>query len=73
MSKAPWSLSAGAGALVLATAMFWATMLAVPPKSEAALPDGLDIYRMSLAADPNMATFEDKYQRHTGVLDVLKP
>ena len=59
-------------AVVIATGAFWATMLTSPPKSEAALPQAIDITRLTSAADPNMATFEDKYQRHTGVLDVLK-
>ena len=62
-----------AAALVLATCSFWTTMLTSPPTSEAALPHAIDITRLTSAADPNMATFEDKYQRHTGVLDVLKP
>jgi hypothetical protein len=71
MTKAKWSLSAAA--VVLATAMFWATMLISPPKLEAALHEGVDIKRLSSTAHPNMAKFEDTYQRHTGVLDVLRP
>ena len=69
MNKGKCSLSAAAVALAIAT--FWATMLTSTPKSEAALPEGIDILRMSSVADPNMAKFEDNYQRHTGVLDVL--
>ncbi len=70
------NLSLFAAAVVCATAMFWATMLTAPPTSEAALQEGPNmadvIDRLSLTADPNMPGFEDKYQRHTGVLDVLK-
>ena len=64
-------LSFFAAAAVVATGAFWATMLTSPPKSEAALPQGIDITRLTSAADPNMQSFDDKYQRHTGVLDVL--
>ena len=70
MNKGKCSLSAAAVALAIAT--FLATMLTSPPKSEAALPEGMDIHRMSSTAAPGMAKFEDTYQRHTGVLDVLK-
>ena len=66
-------VSSFGAAVVVASGAFWATMLASPPKSQAALSQGIDITRLSSAADPTMATFEDKYQRHTGVLDVLKP
>ena len=62
-----------AAALVIATGAFWATMLTSPPKVEAAFSPGIDIARMSAAADPNMEKFENRYQRHTGILDVLNP
>ena len=62
-----------AAALVIATGAFWATMLTSPPKVEAAFSPGIDIARMSAAADPNMEAFENRYQRHTGILDVLNP
>ena len=62
-----------AAALVIATGAFWATMLTSPPKVEAAVSPGIDIARMSAAADPNMEKFENRYQRHTGILDVLNP
>jgi hypothetical protein len=61
-----------AAALVVASGAFWATMLTSPPKVEAAFSPGMDITRLSAAADPNMETFEDRYQRHTGIMDVLK-
>ena len=62
-----------AAALVIATGAFWATMLTSPPKVEAAFTPGIDIARMSATADPNMEKFENRYQRHTGILDVLSP
>jgi hypothetical protein len=62
-----------AAALLVATGAFWATMLTSPPQVEASLRQGIDIARMSAAADPNMEGFEDRYQRHTGILDVLSP
>jgi len=62
-----------AAALVVASGAFWATMLTSPPKVEAAFSQGIDITRLSAAADPNMEKFEDRYQRHTGIMDVLKP
>ncbi len=74
MSKRNWSLFAAA--VMVATAMFWATMLTSPPQSEAALqesPNMADVIdQLALTADPNIPSFEDKYQRHMGVLDVLK-
>src|SRR5215204_6476745 len=62
-----------AAALVVASGAFWATMLTSPPKVEAAFSQGIDITRLSAAADPNMEKFEDRYQRHTGIMDVQKP
>ena len=62
-----------AAALVIASGAFWATMLTSPPKVEAAVSQGMDISRLSATADPNMEAFENRYQRHTGILDVLNP
>ncbi len=62
-----------AAALVVAGGAFWATMLTSPPKVEAAFSPGIDITRLSAAADPTMEKFEDRYQRHTEILDVLNP
>ena len=52
--------------------LFWAKVLIFPPVTLAAPNQGLDIDAMYRAAPVNLPLFDDVYQRHTGVLDVLK-
>ena len=61
-----------AASFAVATGFFWATILTVPPVTQAAPIQGLDIDAMHHAAPGDLPSFDDVYQRHTGVLDVLK-
>ena len=42
------------------------------PVSEAAMKPGIDVSQIEFSASKNMPSFDDKYQRHTGVLDTLR-
>ena len=66
------TLSLIAASFVVATALFGARMLTSPPVSEAAIPHGLDVARIALNAPKDLPSFDDTYQRHTGVLDTLR-
>jgi len=59
-----------AAAFVVATGVFGAWMLTTPV-SEAAVKPGIDVTRIEFNAPKNMPSFDDKYQRGTGVLDVF--
>ena len=63
------TLSMIAASLVVATGLFWARMLTSPPVAEAAMDNGIDVAEMVVAKD--LPSFDDRYQRHTGVLDTL--
>ncbi|CAA9324428.1 MAG: hypothetical protein AVDCRST_MAG93-5905 [uncultured Chloroflexia bacterium] len=60
-----------AASFAVATGFFWATILTVPPVTQAAPIQSLDIDAMHHAAPGDLPVFEDFYQMHTGVLDVL--
>ena len=62
-----------AASLALATGLFWARMLISPPVTEAATIQGVEVGRLTLNASKDLPSFDDTYQRHTGVLDTLKP
>ena len=47
----------------------WARMLTSPPVAEAAMDNGIDV--AEIVVPKGMPSFEDTYQRHTGVLDTL--
>jgi hypothetical protein len=64
-------LSLIAASLAVATGLFWARMLISPPLTEAATSKGIDIGQMTLDAPKDLRSFDDTYQRHTGVLDTL--
>ena len=61
-----------AASLAVAMGLFWAKILTSPPVTLAA-PNhqSLDIDAMHRAAPGDLPSFDDVYQRHTGVLDVL--
>jgi hypothetical protein len=44
-------------------------MLTSPPVSEAAVKPGIDVSQ--IVSPKNMPSFEDNYQRGTGVLDIF--
>jgi hypothetical protein len=60
-----------AAALVVATGLFWSKMLIAPPVTQAAISQGLDVNQLTLNTPKDLPSFDDKYQRHLGVLDVL--
>ena len=60
-----------AAALVVATGLFWSKMLIAPPVTQAAVSQGLDVNQLTLNTPQDLPSFDDKYQRHLGVLDVL--
>ena len=59
-------------AFAVATGLFWSKMLIAPPVSKAATDQGLNIDQVVLNTPNDMPSFEHQYQRHLGVLDVLK-
>jgi hypothetical protein len=61
-----------AASLAVAMGLFWAKVLISPPVTMAAPIQSLDIAAMHRAAPGDLPKFDDVYQRHTGVLDVLK-
>ena len=60
-----------AASLAVAMGLFWAKVLISPPVTLAAQSQSLNIDAMHRAAPGDLPVFEDVYQRHTGVLDVL--
>ncbi|HKG84186.1 MAG TPA: hypothetical protein VKB16_13685 [Beijerinckiaceae bacterium] len=63
------TLSMIAASLVVATGLFWARMLISPPVTLAATDAGIDVAELVVLKD--LPSFDDSYQRHTGVLDTL--
>ena len=61
-----------AASFAVAMGLFWANILTSPPVTLAAAIQSLDIAAMHRAAPGDLPVFDDVYQRHTGVLDVLK-
>ena len=60
-----------AAALAVATGLFWSKMLIAPAITLAATSPGLDIDQLALSTPKDLPSFEARYQRHLGVLDVL--
>jgi hypothetical protein len=60
-----------AASFVVATGLFGAWMLTSPPVSEAAMKPGINVSQIEFNAPKNMPSFDDKYQRGTGVLDIF--
>jgi len=70
MTKQPFVLGA---TLVVAAGLFGFKMLISPPVTLAAPgPQGLDIYQLAQSTPKDLPSFDAEYQRHLGVLDVLK-
>jgi hypothetical protein len=61
-----------AASFIVATGLLGARILTYPPVSEAALNSGVDVSRIEFTAPKNPPSFDDTYQRHTGVLDTLR-
>ena len=68
MTKKPYMLAA---ALVVATGLVGVKMLVAPPVTLAAQSQGLDIQQLAQSTPGDLPSFDAKYQRHLGVLDVL--
>jgi hypothetical protein len=65
-------LSMLAAAFVVATGFFWSKMLIAPPVTQAATSQGLDISQLAMNTPKGLPSFDDTFQRHLGILDVLK-
>ena len=65
-------LSLLAASIAVATGLFWAKVLIAPNLTEAASVSGIDPDQVALAAPKALPSFDDKYQRHMGVLDTLR-
>ena len=58
--------------LSVVAGLFWARLTISAPVVTEALNQGIDVSQIGLVAYSEvMPSFEDMYQRHTGVLDVL--
>jgi hypothetical protein len=58
--------------LSVATGLLWAKLAIFPPVAIAAPSQGIDVSQIGLVAySEDMPSFDDMYQRHTGILDVL--
>ena len=69
MTKTLFGLGA---ALVVAVGLFGFKMLVAPPVTLAApSPAGMEIHGLVVSTPTDLPSFDDKYQRHLGVLDVL--
>jgi hypothetical protein len=60
-----------AAALVVAAGLFWSKMLIAPPVTQAAISHGLNVHQLTPNTPKDLPSFDDRYQRHLGVLDVL--
>jgi hypothetical protein len=60
-----------AASFLVATAVFGAWMLTTAPVSEAAMNTGVDVSQIEFNTPKNIPSFDDKYQRGTGVLDIF--
>ena len=65
------NLSLLGASLAVATGLFWAKVLIAPNVTEAATVSGIDAEQVALTASKGLPSFDDKYQRHMGVLDTL--
>jgi hypothetical protein len=68
MTKKAFMLAA---AFVVATGLLGFKMLIAPPVTLAAQSQGLDIQQLAQSTPKDLPSFDSKYQRHLGVLDVL--
>ena len=61
-----------AAAFVVVTGLFGVLALTSAPVSEAAPNLGINVGQIEFNAPKNLPSFDDKNQRHTGVLDTLR-
>ena len=65
------NLSLLGASFLVATGLFWAKVLIAPNVTEAAVMSGLDPEQISITSGRDLPSFDDKFQRHMGVLDTL--
>ena len=65
------NLSLFGASVVVATGLFWAKVLIAPSVTEAATTGGINAEQVALSVPNQLPSFDDKYQRHMGVLDTL--
>ena len=66
-------LETSAAAIALGAGVFWASLVVSPKPTEAGTnATGLDLAQMTLNGARDLPSFDDTYQRHTGVLDTLR-
>ena len=65
------NLSLLGASFLVATGLFWAKVLIAPNVTEAAVMSGVDPEQISITAGRDLPSFDDKFQRHMGVLDTL--
>ena len=65
------SLSLLKVSIVAAFGMFVAKVLIAPNVTEAASTVGIDPEQITFSVSRDLPSFDDKYQRHMGVLDTL--
>jgi hypothetical protein len=65
-------LSLIAASVAVAVGLFAVKMVIAPPISEAAITASIPVEQLTLNAPKNLPDFDDRYQRHLGVLDTLK-
>jgi hypothetical protein len=67
-------LEISGAAMAVAVGLFGASLVASPAPSEAStyVMAQIDPVQMTLNAPRDLPSFDDTYQRHTGVLDILR-
>ena len=60
-----------AASFVVSTGLFGAWTLTSSTVAEASLDPGVDVSEIEVKAPTNLQSFDDKYQRHIGVLDTF--
>ena len=66
-------LEISGAAMAVAVGVFGASLVASPARTEASTMAQTDPLQMTLNAPRDLPSFDDTYQRHTGVLDTLRP
>jgi hypothetical protein len=61
-----------AASFVVATGLFGAFSLTSSTTSEAAVKPSVDLSQIEFDTPTNLPSFDDKYQRHIGVLDTFE-
>ena len=65
-------LETSAAAIALAIGVFWLSLVASPKPTEAGASLQTDPEQIARNAPRDLPSFDDTYQRHSGVLDTLR-